>query len=207
MGLFQKESDQRTSAEKDAATAWLYASNCLLYENDPGPAQLNIGSVTEPAWVSRSDAWRDAYAHAMIVATSADHGHLTAAAGVCRAELAHVNGPRDAWNAFLFRFRRRVGKPDRLERLKYVVGAFSPGQAGEFRQVWRRAIDLCELASGLVVEAGAMADDKARRRLLAGSRHTLAMSAMGNVIPFIAQDSTDRLNRELDEIDNPPEHS
>ena len=41
----------RTQVEEDAFQAWIYASNCLLYENDPGPAELNTGTADEPRMV------------------------------------------------------------------------------------------------------------------------------------------------------------
>ena len=40
----------RTQVDEDAFQAWIYASNCLLYENDPGPAELNTGTAEEPGW-------------------------------------------------------------------------------------------------------------------------------------------------------------
>ena len=41
----------RIQVEEDAFQAWIYASNCLLYENDPGPAELNTGTADEPRMV------------------------------------------------------------------------------------------------------------------------------------------------------------
>ena len=38
---------------EDLTLAWSYAANCSLYEEDPGPAELNIGSSLEPHLVSR----------------------------------------------------------------------------------------------------------------------------------------------------------
>jgi len=46
----------RTQVDEDAFQAWIYASNCLLYENDPGPAELNTGTAEEPRMVPRAQA-------------------------------------------------------------------------------------------------------------------------------------------------------
>jgi len=198
MGISEKNSEQRSQAEDDASHAWLLATNCLLYEADPGPAQLNIGSDTEPAWVSRSDAWRDAYAHQLLEYTAGDHARLLAAAEACRARLTETYTTGHAEQVF----RRRLAVPGpRRRRLKDALGAYSPRQREDFRQSHRRAIDLCELAAQLVVDAGADVDDTARRRLLAGTRHTNMMIGLGGVIPGVAEQSTDQLNSELDAID------
>ena len=78
----------RTSVEEDAFQAWIYASNCLLYENDPGPSELNMGTADEPRMVPRAQAWQHAYALHVLVQCEADHARLTAAARQCRASMA-----------------------------------------------------------------------------------------------------------------------
>ncbi|MFE3703776.1 hypothetical protein ACFXO7_38640, partial [Nocardia tengchongensis] len=66
------------------------AANCLLYEEDPGPAELNIGSELEPHMVPRSHAWRDFYAHHLITQLSADSDRLAQC-----SEWAHQQHDRD----------------------------------------------------------------------------------------------------------------
>ncbi|MBV9923321.1 MAG: hypothetical protein JOY78_21085 [Pseudonocardia sp.] len=46
--------------------AWTLAANCLLYEGDPGPARLNVGTAAEPRMVSRYEACRDFYARSLV---------------------------------------------------------------------------------------------------------------------------------------------
>ena len=35
----------RTQGEQDTFLAWTYAINCLLREEDPGPAEVNTGTA------------------------------------------------------------------------------------------------------------------------------------------------------------------
>lgn len=51
---------------EDLTLAWSFAANCSLYEEDPGPAELNIGSAVESHMVSRVDAFRDLYARLLL---------------------------------------------------------------------------------------------------------------------------------------------
>ncbi|SKK91884.1 Uncharacterised protein [Mycobacteroides abscessus subsp. massiliense] len=60
----------------DLNLAWLYAANASLHEETPGPAQLNIGSAVEPRMVSRTEAFRDLYAHLLLVDIQADQARL-----------------------------------------------------------------------------------------------------------------------------------
>lgn len=70
----------RPGKDKDMAQAWVSAINCSLYEEDPGPAQLNIGSRTEPLMVSRREAFRDFYAHVLLEDLGADRRRIAALA-------------------------------------------------------------------------------------------------------------------------------
>ena len=173
-------------AERDVVTAWSCAANCLLYEDDPGPAQLNIGSATEPVWVSRAQAWQDAYAHCLLEALDADLARIQAAAEHYRAKLTVAGTIRHTVDVYWAR------RPDGLRQ---ALGAWSPRQLHEIHQVHRRALDLCERAARMVIDAGADADDIARQQLLAGTRHATTMLALGTVIPQLAHDSTDRAHR------------
>lgn len=68
----------RSASEKDLTLAWLHAANCALYEQDPGPAHLNVGSHYKPSWISRQDAFRDLYAHLLMEVLGADTARITA---------------------------------------------------------------------------------------------------------------------------------
>ncbi len=67
-----------------------------------------------------------------------------------------------------------------------------------------RAADLCEQAAKMVEDAGAVGDDKARRRLLAGCDHETMVITVGSAIPAVAESSADGLCRALEEIDEEP---
>lgn len=64
--------------KKDLTLAWVYAANASIHEEDPGPAELNIGSDVEPHMVSRSEAFRDLYAHLLLEDLQADPVRLDA---------------------------------------------------------------------------------------------------------------------------------
>ena len=81
-------------AEQDRLNAWSYASNCLLYEADPGPALLDVGSESEPRLVPRSEAWQHTYAQQVLVKLDGDHARLTATAERCREDLAGESAKR-----------------------------------------------------------------------------------------------------------------
>jgi hypothetical protein len=51
----------------------MVASNCLLYEGDPSPAELNVGSADGPRMVPRSEAWQHGYALNVLVDCDVDH--------------------------------------------------------------------------------------------------------------------------------------
>lgn len=157
----------RTQVEEDAFMAWTYALNCLLYENDPGPAEVNTRTADEPRVVPRSQAWQHAYALLVLVHCEADYARLTAAARQCRAEIA--DSQAGLWE-------ERIGELS-------------------------RAADLCDQAAKMVEDAGAVSDDKARRRLLAGCDHETTMIVLGSAIPAVAESSAEELCRVLEEID------
>jgi hypothetical protein len=160
-----------TQAEHDVIRAKLNGHNCLSRENDPGPAELNVGTVSEPRMVPRAEAWQHAYALDVLVELDADHARLTATASNCRQEAARKH-PRKIRNWM--------------------------------RQDLSRAADLCEQAARMVEDAGAVGDDKARRRLLAGCQHESIMNSLGNAIPSIAESSAEDYQRTLREIDGGP---
>ena len=63
-----------------------------------------------------------------------------------------------------------------------------------------RAADLCEQAAQMVEDAGAVYDDKARRRLVALCEHEAMKDVLGPFSPFTTKD----LRRTLRDIDREP---
>ncbi|CPW67327.1 hypothetical protein [Mycobacteroides abscessus] len=68
----------RRTSKKDLTLAWVYAANASIHEETPGPAELNIGSAIEPHMVSRSEAFRDLYAHLLLEDLRADPSRIDA---------------------------------------------------------------------------------------------------------------------------------
>jgi hypothetical protein len=75
--------DSRGQAEKDALQAYICARNCLLYESDPGPERLNVGTELHPLYIPRSEAWQESYAMHVVRDCDGDHGRLLAARQEC----------------------------------------------------------------------------------------------------------------------------
>jgi hypothetical protein len=145
----------------------LLARNCVLREDDPGPALLNVGSRDDPRLVPRSEAWQHTYAMHVLVDLEGDHARITSAGRSCR---------------------------------KAVSGEESGSwQARELS----RSGDLCDQAAAMLEGAGAIHDDKARRRILAACGHETMVTALG-LIPGIAEDSAQELRDTLREIDDEP---
>lgn len=67
-----------------------------------------------------------------------------------------------------------------------------------------RAADLCEQAAKMVKDAGAVSDDKTRRRLIAGCEHETNMIMLGSAMPTVAESSVEALSRPLSKIDEEP---
>jgi hypothetical protein len=157
----------RTQLEEDAFQAWINARNCLLYEKDPGPDRLNVGTTQEPRMVPRAEAWQHGYALRVLVQCNGDHSRLAAAARQCQEKM--------------------TGKAHDAQRARE----------------WSRAADLCERAAHMVAEAGAVEDDKARRRLVAACQHETMIIAMG-AIPEAVEQSRQALLETMREIDQEP---
>jgi hypothetical protein len=92
--------DSHSQAEEDASQALLHAQNCLLYENDPGPELLNVGTQLKPLRIPRSEAWQETYAMRMLIKCDGDHDRLTAArhASAAHQHAAHQDVSRRAWS-------------------------------------------------------------------------------------------------------------
>jgi len=146
----------------DLTLTWSYAANCSLYEEDDGPAELNIGSSLEPHWVSRVEALRDLYAHLLLEELGADPARLAA----------------------LTRQVHRAGKRN-----------------SSAAAVWGIAADLCQRAGDVIDGAGAVDDARARRRLLAGTKHLNRTVVLGSWVPGYQAEADNDLLQELAEAD------
>ncbi|WP_157227438.1 hypothetical protein [Nocardia asiatica] len=161
-----------TDKEPHLTILYSCTANCLLYEEDPGPAELNIGSELEPHMVPRSHAWRDYYAHHLITQISADIARLRQC-----SEWAHQQHDRD-------------DLPDDL----------TSAERDEAKQFWQCAIEIADMAIEIIEGAGAATDEKARQRLLASSEHLQMGIAFGALPDVVAQSAADLVDK-LDRID------
>ena len=83
-----RSSGHEAASRRGRLQAWVYARNCLLYENDPGPWELNVGTHDKPVMIPREQAWQDAYAMNVLVHCDGQYARLKAAAGKCRASIS-----------------------------------------------------------------------------------------------------------------------
>jgi hypothetical protein len=151
----------------DARAAYWLATNCRLYEDGPGPAQLNIGSDHEPHLVSRTEAWRGTYAQFLLIDLDADHTRARAAAEHCRRDYRATPAP--AFWISVLRARLTAQRGVRAH-LSEAAKALSPPEMHLLRLVHEVSVELCERAVKLIEDAGATTDDTVRRRLVAGAR-------------------------------------
>lgn len=164
-----------SQAEEDAFTARLCARNCLLYENDPGPELLNVGTRLKPLEIPRSEAWQLSYSMHVLRDLDGDHARLIAARQVC------------------------------VERQNQA----STEDQDETARGWSRAVDLCDQALRMIEGAGAVADDKARRILIAvcGYEGMLTvLGSIGGVAESSARDLTETLREQGATMADVPSH-
>ncbi|MEE6140516.1 hypothetical protein SKC41_29915 [Mycobacterium sp. 050128] len=147
---------------EDVTLVWTYAANCILYEEDGGPAELNIGSTLEPHLVSRSEAFRDLYAHQLLESLGAERDRITA-----------------------------------LARSIPLARRQSPSAEA----VWSIAVDLCQRANAIIEATGAADDGRARRRLLAGTKHLNRTVVLGQWVPSYQVEIDNELLQELSAVD------
>lgn len=81
------QADMGERLREDALEAWSAAMNCLLYEKDPGPEQLNVGTRDKPMMVPRDQAWQQSYATFVLTRFNGDHSRLKAAARQCLTDI------------------------------------------------------------------------------------------------------------------------
>jgi len=88
------------SETNDQSTLFSLVANCSLYEEDPQPAQMNIGTATEPRMVASSEGWRDYYARYLIQDLDADLARITSVRDWARTELPQARPSRPDSNHF-----------------------------------------------------------------------------------------------------------
>lgn len=174
----------------DDALAWRLARNCLLYEEDLGPEQVNIGNTIEPKMVPRHEALRGLHTRLLIEYLEADVARL---AGL----------EQRMWQAL-----RERSQPDCSPRL---YGALVDGGAGtppafagegqrEVEETRKCVVDLCQRAATMIRDAGAAEDERCRQRFLAGLAYRNTTDVLGD-LPGVPEDSAARLLHRLDELD------
>lgn len=117
----------RTQVEEDAFLAWTHALNCLLYENDPGPRELNTGTADEPGMIPCTQAYQHAYALLVLVECEADHARLTGAARQCRAEITGLEGR--LWEARIAELARAADLCEQAAKTVEDARGVSDGRA------------------------------------------------------------------------------
>ena len=90
----------------DSVLAWSSAANLLLYDEDPGPRETNVGSRAELRVVDRREALVQLYARQVLVSLHADAPRILALAELAAA----ARTLRGAWR--LVRARRDGASPD-----------------------------------------------------------------------------------------------
>jgi len=174
----------------DDALAWRLARNCLLYEEDLGPEQVNIGNTIEPKMVPRHEALRGLYTRLLIEYLDADVARLTAL-------------EQRMWHAL-----RERSQPDCSPRLYGALvdggGAGTPGAFGgegqrEVEETRKCVVDLCQRAATMIRDAGAVEDERCRQRFLAGLAYKNTTDVLGD-LPGVPEDSAARLLHRLDEL-------
>lgn len=90
----------------------------------------------------------------------------------------------------------------RIDRLKVTIARKRKrSRNAEVESVWAISDELCERALQIIDGAGAAADQDARRRLLAGTKHLNRSVILGQFVPELQQEINDDLHRELDAIE------
>jgi hypothetical protein len=132
-----------SQAEDDAFKARLLAKNCLLYENDPAPALLNVGTRLKPLKIPRSEAWQLSYSMHVLRDLDGDHARLSAARQVCAerqneasSALCTSLAPKTLRSRPLVQVTGVMIRALRSrERTCYVpMGGLSPGSSGHSEQ-------------------------------------------------------------------------
>jgi hypothetical protein len=151
-----------TQAEDDINLARLNARNCLLWENDLGPAKLNVGTASEPRMIPRAEAWQHAYALYLRGDLDADHSRLTAAACKCREDAVKPQ-PRWARNWVPRELSRAADLCEQAARIVADAGAAGDDKARRrLLAGCQRETEMISLGNVLPSVAGGAAEDYQR---------------------------------------------
>ncbi|MBF6333638.1 hypothetical protein [Nocardia transvalensis] len=131
----------------------LYAAtiNCIRCERDPGSAQLNVGSETEPRWVPRAEAWRDFYARGLLLDVGAEPELVKRCRDYAETKLQNaIAGNRE---------HGRNANPE----------------------FWECAVNISAIAEEILTSSDADRNLFARQRLLAGIEHLMITTTLGSL--------------------------
>jgi hypothetical protein len=78
------------------AEALSNARNCLLYEKDDGPAELNVATPGHPVRIPRSEAWQLSYALHLLTGLGAEAGRLAAVRAECTSRCVRTDQHKGA---------------------------------------------------------------------------------------------------------------
>lgn len=139
----------------DVVQAWSLGTNCLLYEGDRGPEQLNVGTERHPLMVPRSQVWQHSYAQYAVVTFDGDHARLKEAARQSLAEIPAkphwasqlsraadiceqaARMVEDAGGVYDDKARRRLVAICEHETTNALLGLFAPSTIKELRRTLR----------------------------------------------------------------------
>jgi hypothetical protein len=132
---------------KDTTFAWSCAANLLLYDADPGPRQVNVGSGSEQRFVDRHEALVNVYARQVLVELEADLPRIEALQHACERAAAETWTLRQAWQAA--RHRRQHGATRRA-----ALAALTRRSRRDIVEVWLAAAEIITEADRIVRDAG-----------------------------------------------------
>lgn len=174
----------------DMVNTWSCAINMHLFDNDPGPREVNVGTLDEPRIVDRHKHLLSVYARQLLQDVDADPARLDAVIEESRRKARHVRTLRGGWEIMQARRSSRLASNP--------WQALTPWERRAMSMTHKNGAEIAEAARQLVIEAGADTDDKARRSLLASIRHTLTEDVLG-----IAVSAETRADRARDIADEP----
>jgi hypothetical protein len=192
--------------ERDTTLAWSCAANLRLYDEDPGPRQMNVGSVREPRIVDRREALVGLYARQILLKLEADYPRILALRAECGQQAAASRDLREAWRVARARHRPPLRQPWRQ-----ALRALAWSERSDIATTWAVGAELAHRAAQMVTEAGAHLDGKARAKLLAATEHSFTYDVLGSMLPsdMEARDAAQLAEtlRQIDESDEPPERA
>lgn len=186
----------KSAAEPDDMTSvWACAINLRLYDSDPGPRQVDVGSDLEARVVDRREALIDLYARTLLEELDADTPRLEAV----EAESRRRASKGSTFIASVVLVMRRLKSPRKANLWRSSLEVFTKRDRQKRCDAWLTAAAIASEARRMVVEAGAEDNEKNRTKLLAATQFSLSRDVLGDLIPLKvrkreAQDLIERLN-------------